>query len=143
MIICGMYNVNLIIDKDNPYYVMQDDVLYNKNKDTLITVQHQITGKFDVIDSVKKIKVQAFYGQSKMTEINLNKIEEIENSVFNGCSGLTSLEIPETIKSINISAFNGTYTIKKIIIHRKENSIAGSPFGSPLGTRAIVWDDNN
>ena len=56
---------------------------------------------------------------------------------------MTSLEIPETIKSINISAFNGTYTIKKIIIHRKENSIAGSPFGSPLGTRAIVWDDNN
>lgn len=143
MIICGMYNVNLIIDKDNPYFVIKDDVLYNKNKDTLITVQHQIIGKFDVIDSVKTIKPQAFYGQSKMTEINLNKVESVENSSFSGCSGLTSLEIPNTIKFIQANAFDSTPTIKKITIHRKENAIAGSPFGSPLGARAIVWDGNN
>lgn len=143
MIICGVYNVNLIIDKDNPYFVMQDDVLYNKNKDTLITIQHQIIGKFDVIDSVKTIKQQAFYGQSKMTEINLNKVESIESSVFAGCSGLTSLEIPNTIKFIQVNAFGSTPTIKKITIHRKENVIAGSPFGSPLGARAIIWDGNN
>lgn len=58
----GNYNINLTINTENPNYVMDDGVLYNKNKDTIITVLKRINGKFELKDSVKIIKGQSFYG---------------------------------------------------------------------------------
>lgn len=139
----GNYNINLTINTENPNYVMDDGVLYNKNKDTIITVLKRINGKFELKDSVKIIRTQAFKAQAGMTEINLNKASEIGYSVFEGCNGLKKIEIPSTITKIDSRAFDGATEVSQIIIHRKENAIAGSPFGSPFGLRAIQWVGEN
>ena len=139
----GKYTVDVVISENNPYYTVEDGVLYNKNKDTLITILKRIDGKFDVIDSVKTIGDHAWGYQDRMTEINLNKIENLSNNCLAYCSNLNSIEIPSTIKSISRNAFGSTATISRIIIHRKENAISGSPFGSPLGLRAIEWVGDN
>ena len=139
----GKYTVDVVISENNPYYTVEDGVLYNKNKDTLITILKRIDGKFDVIDSVKTIGDYAWSYQDRMTEINLNKIENLSNNCLEYCSNLNSIEIPSTIKSISSNAFGSTATISRIIIHRKENAISGSPFGSPLGLRAIEWVGDN
>ena len=118
-------------------------ILYNKNKDTIITVLKQIDGKFDVPDGVKKIGRLAFNYQSKMTEINLNKVMEISSTAFGNCTELKSIEIPDTIEKIDTSAFLEAESLSRIIIHRKENAISGSPFGSPFGLRAIEWVGDN
>lgn len=40
-------------------------------------------------------------------------------------------------------AFINATGASQIIIHKKENAIAGSPFGSPFGLRAIEWVGEN
>ena len=139
----AMYDVNVEMDKENPNYVIEDKILYNKNKDTIITVLKQIDGKFDVSDEVKKIGKLAFSYQSKLTEINLNKVKEISDGIFNSCTGLKTIEVPNTIEKIDIRAFAQAEYLSKIIIHKKENAISGSPFGSPFGLRAIEWVGDN
>ena len=141
--VLGMYDVNVEIDEENPNYIIEDKILYNKNKDTIITVLKQIDGKFDVPDGVKKIGRLAFNYQSKMTEINLNKVMEISSTAFGNCTELKSIEIPDTIEKIDTSAFLEAESLSRIIIHRKENAISGSPFGSPFGLRAIEWVGDN
>ena len=137
------YDYEITIDAKNPYYVIEDNVLYNKQKDTLITVINLIKGKFTLESSVKTISGSAFYGQDCMTEIDLANVEVLGGQIFNGCTGLKTIEIPKTIKSINAWALSGAKGAEKVIIHKKENSIAGSPFSSPFGLRAIEWVGEN
>ena len=143
MFALGNYNINLTIDTENPNYVMDDGALYNKNKDTVITVLKKINGKFELKDSVKIIGTQAFMAQSAMTEINLNKVSEIGQAAFEGCNSLKKIEVPSTIAKIDSGAFINATGASQIIIHKKENAIAGSPFGSPFGLRAIEWVGEN
>ena len=143
MFILWRYNINVSIDNQNQNYIIDNGVLYNKDKEKIITVLYQIKGKFDLLDSVKIIGDYAFYSQGAMTQINLNNIEEIGKIVFYSCTSLKEIEIPGTIKKINSDAFGGTSATSQIIIHRKENAISGSPFGSPFGLRAIEWVGDN
>ena len=140
MFIYTNYNYKIIIDKENPYYIIEDNVLYSKNKTELITSIGKINGKFEVIDSVKKIEDSAFYGQTEMTAISLNKVEEIGNYAFFGCNKLTKIEIPATIKILSSHMLEGAVNTNEVIIHKKQDSVEGSPWGSPVGLRIIKWD---
>ena len=137
----SMYNVNFTLDSQNEKYCIEDGLLYNKSRDKLITVLYCIDGKFTVPDSVKTIGKEAFYSQQSITNIELNNVETIESGVFNGCSKLLNIDVPSTIKSIDPNCFAGAIATSKIVIHKKENSISGSPFGSPFGLRAIEWKE--
>lgn len=71
--------------------------------------------------SVTSIGSYAFYGCSGLTNINiLDSIISIGKEAFAGCSGLTSINIPNSIISIGEKAFVGC---------SKLQSIAGMPSG--------------
>lgn len=135
-----MFNLNIKINEKNPNYIIENRVLYTKNKEKLITALYEINGKFSLIDEVKEIAEQAFYSQDKMTGIDLNKVEILNSENFAYCTNLEKIEVPKTIKTINIRTFSNATNLKEIIIHKKENSISGAPWGSPLGLRAIKWE---
>ena len=135
-----MFNLNITINEKNPNYIIENRVLYTKNKEKLITVLYEINGKFSLIDEVKEIAREAFYDQYKMTEIDLNKVEILNSENFAYCTNLEKIEVPKTVKTINIGTFLNATKLKEIIIHKKENSISGAPWGSPLGLRAIKWE---
>ncbi len=135
-----MFNLNITINEKNPNYIIEDKVLYTKNKEKLITALYEIKGKISLIDEVKEIAEQAFYSQDKMTEIDLNKVEILNSENFAYCTNLEKIEVPKTIKTINIRTFSNATNLKEIIIHKKENSISGAPWGSQLGLRVIKWE---
>ena len=135
-----MFNLNITISEKNPNYIIENRVLYTKNKEKLITALYEINGKFSLIDEVKEIAEQAFYSQDKMTGIDLNKVEILNSENFAYCTNLEKIEVPKTIKTINIRTFLNATNLKEIIIHKKENSISDAPWGSPLGLRAIKWE---
>ena len=135
-----MFNLNITISEKNPNYIIENRVLYTKNKEKLITALYEINGKFSLIDEVKEIAEQAFYSQDKMTGIDLNKVEILNSGNFAYCTNLEKIEVPKTIKTINIRTFSNATNLKEIIIHKKENSISDAPWGSPLGLRAIKWE---
>lgn len=48
------YQIKVTINNQNPYYTIEDDVLYTKDKSTLITILKEIQGKYTVSNSVKR-----------------------------------------------------------------------------------------
>ena len=133
------YQGSLIIDEDNPFYKVENNVIYKKDGKTLITVLYRIDGKFTIDSNVEEIGNYAFHNQFNMTEIELNnKIKSISSS-FNYCTQLQRIEIPSSIESISKNAFDNSTNLKEVIIHKEENSIENSPFGNIYGLKAIKW----
>lgn len=135
------YNSKVIIDEENPYYTIENEILYNKNKTELVAVLTKINGSFIVNNSVEKISDSAFHNQINLTEIILPEgLKEIGNS-FNYCSGLTEIIIPSTVEKIGSNCFNFASNLEKIKINKPKNSIDGSPWAANKGNRIVEWQD--
>ena len=129
----------VIIDEENPYYTIENNILYNKEKTELIAAIERIQGKFIIPENIEKIGDRAFHNQTNMTSIELpTSLKEIGNS-FNFCSGLKEIDIPTNVEKIGSSCFGDATNLEKIKINKPANSIEGSPWGAIRGTRIIEW----
>ena len=71
----------------------------------------------------------AFKGCSGLTSVTIpNSVKSIAYDAFNGCSGLTSVTIPNSVKSIGYDAFNGCSGLTSITIPNSVTSIGGRAF---------------
>ena len=135
------YSGNVKISEENKFYTVEDNILYNKNKEKLCAVLYKIEGTFILNDKVKEIGTQAFYAQYYLKNIVLNNvIETIGGSAFGFCVNLIKIEIPSTIKEIHM-AFESCNNLEEIKIHKSKNSITGAPWGAKIGDRAIIWEE--
>ena len=136
----GALNVQIELDADNKNYTIVNNVLYNYDKTKLICALYPITGNLEIESTVKEISDYAFYGQEEIQGITLpNGIEKIGGNILLRCSKITKLEIPSSIKEISSAAFNETAHLDEVIIHKKEGSVTGSPWGVAKGERVIKW----
>ena len=79
------YIGKVTIDSSNNAYVIENNILYSKDKKTLVCVLYVINGKFEIDESVEKIETFAFHNQTKMTEVIIpDSVKEIGQS-FNYC----------------------------------------------------------
>ena len=67
------------------------------------------------------------------------KIETIEDSIFYDSTNIKKIEIQSNIREISTTAFSGANNLSEIIIHKEAGSIAGSPWGCPIGNKAVSW----
>ena len=79
------------VNTNNKYFMSEDGVLFNKDKTKLIKYP---LGK----DDIKQYQIP-------------KEVINIENSAFEGCSGLTNIEIPEGVKNIGDEAFSASSII--------------------------------
>lgn len=139
------YRGTVNIDASNPYYTVENNILYKKNgdkKETLVAVLYDIQDTMNIISEVKKIGDDAFYGQLNIKSIVIpNGVETIGKS-FTFCSNLKTIEIPKSVKTINENCFSdATNNLEKIIIHNSENSISGVPWGAVKGMKVVEWKE--
>ena len=67
--------------------------------------------------SVTSIGSSAFAGCSGLTSVNIpNSVTSIGKYAFNYCSGLASVTIPNSVTSIGNVAFDNCYGLKKVIV---------------------------
>ena len=92
------------------------------------------------LPEVKKIEQSAFAYCSSLKSISMPKIEVLSSDsfywgIFDYC-GMTTINIPSTIKSIGKNAFENS-KITTINIDKPANSISGSPWGATNAT--VNW----
>ena len=79
------YSGKVTIDSGNNSYIIENNILYSKDKKTLVNVLYAINGKFEIDESVEKIETFAFHNQGQMTEVIIpDSVKEIGQS-FNYC----------------------------------------------------------
>jgi uncharacterized repeat protein (TIGR02543 family) len=87
-----------------------------------------ISGALD-LSGVKGICANAFSGCSGITSVTIpDSVTKIGDRAFSGCTGLTSITIPNSVTSIGAGAFSGCSGLKEITL----------PF---VGSMRGIWDD--
>ena len=73
----------------------------------------------------------AFYGCTGLTSVTIgNSVKSIVDDAFGGCSGLTSITIPNSVTSIGWSAFENCSGLTTITIGDGIKEIRGSAFAN-------------
>ena len=128
------------VDSDNPYFKsINNEYILSKDGKELYWAKNALA-EVNIPDTVEVIKSHTFY-YSKTQEIRLpNKVKKIESTIV-GFSSVRKIEIPSSIQEISIIAFSEANDLAEVVIHKKKDTIAGSPWGNLYGDRAIIWDD--
>lgn len=150
------WDLNTItVDAENEKYVSEDNVLFNKDKTTLVFCA---TGKKDssyiIPSSVSRIGKNAFAYTQKLLEITIpetvktieddaffscdnletvtisNGVEEIGSAAFFGCSMLQSIEIPQSVTQIGAEAFGQCGHLKRAILPEGITAIKEAMFSN-------------
>ena len=128
----------ITIDENNPYYIIENNMLLNKDKTLLIDVLSNIE-EIIIPEGVKEIGGNAFHANRNLKKVVIpNTVEKIGGS-FNHCSALEKIEIPSSVTSISTSCFSNSTNLKEIIVHREKDSITGSPWGCVAGNKVVIW----
>ena len=85
----------------------------------------------------------AFYGCSGLTSVTIpNGVTSIENYAFQNCSGLTSITIPSSVTSIGWNAFYGCSGLTSVTIPNGVTSIENYAFQNCSGPTSVTIPDN-
>ncbi len=102
----ALYVETVTVNSANTVFSVNGGALYENND--LKFVPKNVSGVFTVKIGVSKILPYAFYGCSRLNEIELKgAVTEIGERAFAYCPSLDALYLPQTVKSIGYDAFGG------------------------------------
>ena len=112
----------------------EQGVTYSKDGKRQLKATENLSGHYMIKEGTKVICNGAFH-RCSLTSINLpDSVKSIGNSAFSGCKSLTSINIPDSVKSIGNSAFSGCKSLTSINIPDSVIKIEGNPFGECKGS---------
>lgn len=105
-------------------------VLYSKNKVELLQVPGSFTGAYTVEEGVIRIGFGAFEGCSGLSSIQLaESVRYIDGYAFCGCTGITELTIPEAVQSIDDTAFEQCSSLTGVYVAGNNRNYASDENG--------------
>lgn len=107
------------VDENNKYYSSINGDLYDYSYRQTTLAQYAL-GKpdteFTIPDNVEKIDMYAFAGSENLVTVKVpNSVKFIEVNAFEECTNLTEINIPGTVEKIQIFIFNGCKKLKKVV----------------------------
>ena len=129
------YGWHGILINESKAFIYEHDVLFNKNKTTLIAYGADVPyiakeTNYTIPNSVTTIGDHAFSGCYFLTSINIpNSVTTIGKGAFSGCSSLTSINIPNSVTTIERSAFWECASLTNINIPNSVTKIGECAFG--------------
>ena len=118
----------------NTVSVTSGDVKYSDD----VVIPSKVTYKKKTY-SVTSIGSSAFEGCSGLTSVTIpNSVTSIGDYTFCGCSGLTSITIPSSVMSIGESAFSDCDGLTSVIIPNSVKSIESGTFSTCNGLTSVT-----
>ena len=106
-------------------------VIYSKDGKRLLRARADLSGHYMIKEGTKVICDEAFFWYKLLTSINIpDSVTSIGVSAFDGCESLTSINIPDSVTSIGRAAFDGCESLTSINIPDSVTSIGNSAFRS-------------
>jgi len=106
---------NIEVGENNEYFISEDNVVYDKEKTTIVIFPAGKSGAYTIPDTVTSLDYEAFEGCTKLTSVTIGKgITSIESYTFDSCTSLTSVIIPDSVTSISRRAFQRCYNLSYI-----------------------------
>lgn len=140
----GIENLEQIsVSEANEIYSVEDHLLYDKKKETLLFCPSKRAGEVILPDTVKNIGEYAFEGCGELEKAGLPEgMEKISYGAFSGCKKISELSLPSTLKEIKSYAFSGCSAMKSIRIPAEVETI-GQGIIDYSGITDVVVDENN
>ncbi len=133
--------ISLTVDSGNKVYHSQNNCIIETNEKVLV-----VGCKTSIIPSdgsVTSIGWGAFSGCTGLTSITIpDSVTSIVGSAFSGCTGLTSITIPDSVTSIGYYAFSDCADLTSISIPDSVTSIGESAFSGCTGLTSITISDS-
>ncbi len=100
---------NFTIDDNNPYYCLENGIIFSKDKTKLIRcLENVLFSEYTIPHEVTMIGEYAFRGCSNIQELKLSpSLTTIQTLAFAGCSQLKEIIIPATLNWVQYGAFDG------------------------------------
>ncbi len=121
----------IVISENNAYYTVENGILYDKNKTTLIRYPPaKAESSFTLPDTVKKIGYGAFRYDKNLEVINgLNQIEELNDKcTFSYMAKIKELDLSGlTVTSLPLYSFRES-SVEKVYLSSSITSIGGDAF---------------
>ncbi len=116
-------------------------VLYIGNH--LIRAKNGISGEYEIRHNTLTIADAAFEGCTGLTSVTISdSVTSITYGAFYGCTGLTSVSIPDSVTSIDAYAFYGCTGLTSVTIPDSVTSIAYSAFYGCTGLTSVSIPDS-
>ncbi len=133
----------IVVKNSHPSYSSTDNVLFNKDKTTLIRFPESKSGSYTVPNTVTTIGQAAFADCKALTSITLpSGLTSIDAFAFAHCSALTSISIPYGVTSINYSTFRDCSELKNITIPNSVTTLSTFVFLNCSKLEKIVIPDS-
>lgn len=138
-------NLKIIqIDGSNSYfYTDSKGVLYNKEQTILIKAPSAITGGYEIPDRVIEIADNGFFGCSELQSIIIpDSVTKIGDSVFYYCIGLSTVSIPESVQSLGNYLFSLCENLTTVNVPASITEIRKSMFNGCCALSEIKLPDS-
>lgn len=94
------------IDTSNGRFVIEDGIVYNKDKTQIYKCIDTDIVEFNCKEGVTSINNNAFEGCTKLKKVILsNNVKKIGYRAFSGCESLSEINFPNSLISISMGAF--------------------------------------
>ena len=124
---CTAYTV----DANNNYFTVQNGLLYNKAKTTLIACPaNKAITNYTIIDSVTRINIYGFAYNKYLTTLHLNNVTQYNGYICAECPNLTTIYFKTTPTSISNYTFSNCSSITDIYVPWASGEVGGAPWGA-------------
>ena len=136
------YGWNGRIECFSPNFIYEDDMLFDKDKNKIISFRKHKAKIFFVPNNVKSIGDSAFRKCSFLTNISIpSSVTNIGENAFEDCTSLTDIIIPNNVSCICDSAFSGCSSLTSIVIPNSVTSIGKNAFEDCSSLTDIIIPD--
>ena len=138
---------NIYVDEKNPYFKSIDGVLYNKSGKEILMVPEGKEGEVVIEDGVRVLRSGVFNNCHKVTSIKMpDTVKTIIPYSLNDCTKLRTITIPPLVKKVEPSVFFNCNSLQEILVAEDNpylTSIDGVLYSKDLTELCVIPNDKS